>query len=98
MRISASFFVACVKTCRIVLFFFRMREHSEDYCKAAPAVRGLEEGRLVRTVEGGILGHVTVSIPSFRLAFTSDSYLKKHRISPLQNDKEEKMWGVYVED
>ena len=42
----------------------------------------------------GILGHVTVSIPSLRLALTSDSY-KKHRVrvSPMLNDKEEKMSG-----
>ena len=42
----------------------------------------------------GILGHVTVSIPSLRLALTSDSY-KKHRVrvSPMLNDKEAKMSG-----
>jgi hypothetical protein len=46
----------------------------------------------VRTAAAaGILGHVTVSIPSLRLALTSDSY-KKHRVSPMRNDKEEKMW------
>lgn len=71
-----------------------MREDSEDYCTAVSEVGGLE-GRLVRTATAvGILGHVTVSIPSLRLALTSDSY-KKHRVrvSPMLNDKEEKMSG-----
>lgn len=71
-----------------------MREDSEDYCTLVSAVGGLE-GRLVRTAEPGILGHVTVSIPSLRLALTSDSY-EKNRVSSLQNDKENV--GVYVED
>ena len=42
----------------------------EDYVSA---VGGLE-GRFVRTAAEGLLGHVTVSIPSLRLALTSDSY------------------------
>jgi hypothetical protein len=73
-----------------------MREDSEDYCTAVPEVEGLEV-RLVRTAAvAGILGHETVSIPSLRLALTSDSY-KKYRVSPLLND-EENVLGVYVGD
>ena len=62
----------------------------EDYVSAV----GGFEGRFVRTGAEGLLGHVTVSIPSLRVALTSDSYIskKKHRVSPLLNGKEEEMW------
>ena len=63
----------------------------EDYVSA---VGGLE-GRFVRTAAEGLLGHVTVSIPSLRLALTSDSYFKKkHRVSPLLNGEKERDVGV----
>jgi hypothetical protein len=68
----------------------RELEDSEDHCTTVSEVEGLE-GRLVCTATAaGILGHVTVSIPSLRLALTSDSY-KKHRVShgPMLNDKED---------
>ena len=44
----------------------------------------------MRTAAAGILGHVTVSMPSLTLALTSDSY-KKDRVSPLLNEEAE-MW------
>ena len=47
----------------------------ENYCIAVSAV-GEPEGRFVRTAAAGLLGHVTVSIPSLRLALMSDSYKK----------------------
>lgn len=50
-----------------------MRGDSQDYCRTVPTVEELE-GRLVRAVAAGLLGHVTVSIPSLRLALMSDSY------------------------
>jgi len=51
----------------------------EDYCRAVPAVGGLElGGRLVSEAAAGILGHDTVNMPSLRLALTSDSYTKKN--------------------
>jgi len=48
----------------------------EGYCRAVPAVGGLElGGRLVSEAAAGILGHDTVNMPSLRLALTSDSYI-----------------------
>ena len=72
--------VACVNSfwisrCQIDNFFFRMRIDPGDYWRALPAVGGFKGSR-VRTAAAGLLGHVTVSIPSLRLALISDSYIK----------------------
>lgn len=64
----------------------------QGYCRAVPEVGGLElGGRLVRTAAAGVLGQDTVSMPSLRLALTSDSY-RKNRVSFVTNDKEEGGW------
>ena len=73
-------------------FFFPKNARKKDYCRAVPAVGGLElGGRLVRAAAAGILGHETVNMPSLRLALTSDSY-RKNRVSFVTNDKEEGGW------
>jgi len=78
MRISALYLRAMRKNYMSwgaeLTFFFRMREDPEHYWMAVHAV-GEFEGRRVRTAAAGLLGHVTVSIPSLRLALMSDSLI-----------------------
>ena len=76
----------------------------QGYCRAVPEVGGLElGGRLVRTAAAGVLGQDTVSMPSLRLALTSDSYRKiesasllkmKRRVGGLKTDVQ---WDAYLE-